>query len=490
MERLTASDSWYLYLETPTVHMHVCGVVVVDPGAASPDLTFERVRDHVAGRVAKVAGFRRRIVGDPFGIDHPVWVEEPVADLDEHLHRHVVRRSHGGALDEFVGRYCSVPLDRSRPLWDMVWVEGLPGGRSALVTKFHHALVDGVTGVGLVAHLLDTSAAPVDDGRPHVPRAERPPGPVGATRDAVIGRVTDPLRPVRAARRAGRAALGLTGASLGSVLGRDHATTPLSTPRTPFNGTLSARRSVATGGAPLAAVRDVARVTGASVTEVVLAACTTGLRRHLLRNDAPADRPFVCSVPASMRRRRDPSRDVRKVPANLLVPLPVHVEDPREQLRQVRRGVASAGRVQDAIGQAVVGDVAELLPPPALRVGASLWSRLGVADRLPPSHNLIVSSVPGAPVPLYLAGAPVADLYPLGFLTEGVGLSVTVVSNEGDLDVGVIACPDLVPDVAGLLAGMLDGFGILAELAESSETLDLTRPGRVRRRRTPPGAAR
>lgn len=489
MERLTASDSWYLYLETPTVHMHVCGIVVVDPASASRELTFERVRDHVASRVAKVAGFRRRLVGVPFGIDHPVWVEDPSVDLDDHLHRHVVRRSHRGALDDFVGRYCSEPLDRSRPLWDMVWVEGLPEGRAALVTKFHHALVDGVTGVGLVAHLLDTSATPVDDGRTPVPRAERPPGPLSATRDAVLGRVADPLRPVRAARRASRAAMALTGASLGSVLGLDRTATPLSSPRTPFNGTLSARRSVATGSTPLASVSEVTRATGASVTEVVLAACTTGLRRHLLRNDAPTHRPLVCSVPASMRRRRDPGGG-RQIPANLLVPLPVDVEDPVEQLRQIRRGVASAGKVQDAIGPAVVGDVVELVPPPALRIGASLWSRLGVADRLPPAHNLVVSSVPGAPVPLFLAGAPVADLYPLGFLTEGVGLSVTVVSNEGDLDIGIIACPDLVPDVGGLLSGVVDGFGVLAELAESAETLDLTRPGRVRRKRTPPGAAR
>lgn len=489
MERLSASDSWYLYLESPTVHMQVSGVVVLDPAARRPaPLDLAAVRAHVAQRLDSAPEFRRRLVEVPFGLDHPVWVEGGDVDLDVHLRHHVVRRPTATTLDDLVGAFCSEPLDRTRPLWEMLFVEGLPGGAAALVTKLHHALVDGVTGVGVIAHLLDTSPSPVEHAaRRRARPADAAPGAAAVLRDAAVDRLVDPLRPLRAARRTGGAALGLVRTALD---GGPAGTAPVPAPRSPFNGRLTARRSVATGRASLAEVRAASRAADVAVNDVVLAACTVGLRRALLRAGAPVEGPLVASVPASMRRRgrgrRDDGRPPgRRQPANLLVPLPVHLDDPVEVLRAVHRGVLGSGRLQDAVGAANVGDVAELVPPPALRLGSELWSRLGLPDRLPPVHNLVVSSVPGSPVPLYLAGAPVTAMFPFGPLSEGVGLNVTVVADRGHLDVGMVACPDLVDDVAGLLADTLDGLGVLVESLTSDEVVDLTRPADPPARRPP-----
>ena len=475
MERLTAADSWFLYLETPTIHLHVTGVVLLDPSTAPDGLSYKRLRRHLAARLHLLPAFRQRLIEVPLGIDHPVWIEDPDFDLRDHVHHHVLPQP--GTMDElaeFVGGFSSQQLDRAKPLWDMVYVEGLDDGRTALVTKLHHALVDGISGVGIMANLLDTSPdqpdrVPDDD---HVWVPDAVPSRAEAAVDATVNRLRTPLRPLRAALRTGRSVAHMTATTLGTRLrGGDQAAGPLNAPRTPFNSTLSGRRSVAFGTTSLSDIKETRRAFGVTVNDVVLAACTYGLRRTLQRTDSLPSRSLTCSVPVSVHGRpgSDGAGSTNQV-SNMFVHLPVTVEDPVEQLELVHRGAAGAKAVQDAMSPEMIGDVVDLIPPPLFHLGADLWSRVGLSDRLPPVHNLIISNVPGSPIPLYLAGARLVGLFPFGPLMEGTALNVTLLSNMDDMDVGLISCPDLVPDLDGLLDDILEGFDVL--LARARERPD------------------
>jgi diacylglycerol O-acyltransferase len=482
VKRLTASDSWFLYLETPTVHLHVTGVVLLDPSTAPEPLTYHRLVVHVAERLHLIPMFRRRLIEVPLGIDHPVWIEDPDFHLEDHIHHHALAGDRDDEFERFVGGFCSEQLDRARPLWDMVYVEGLEGGRTALVTKLHHALVDGITGVDLMAHLLDTSPdpAPIEaEDPPWLP--DQVPSQPRAAVDASAHRLRTPLRPVRAVWRTLASTARMTVATAGTRFGPgERAAGAFDAPRTPFNSTLTARRCVAFGATSLSDVKETRRAFGVTVNDVVLAACTFGLRRQLERAGAVPDRPLTCSVPVSVHGRG--GGGTNQV-SNMFVHLPVDVADPVEQLDRVHRSAGSAKAVQDAVGPEMIGDVVDLIPPPLFHLGADLWSRIGLPDRLPPVHNLIISNVPGSPVPLYIAGAQLVALYPFGPLMEGTALNVTVLSNLDDLDVGLISCPDLVPDLDVLLADVVEGFATLlrlgreraaAEEGTGAGTVDLT----------------
>jgi diacylglycerol O-acyltransferase / wax synthase len=499
VRRLTAADSWFLYLETPTVHLHVTGVVLLDPSTAPDGLTFGRLQEHISERLHMIPMFRRRLIEVPLGIDHPVWIEDPDFRLGDHVHHHVLGATDAGAeadreFADFVGTFCSQQLDRARPLWDMVYVEGLAGGRTALVTKLHHALVDGITGVDIMAHLLDTSPEPgplTPEDPPWI--ADEVPSPTRAAVDASANRIRTPLRPVRAVWRTLSSTARMTAATMRSRLGPgERAAGAFNAPRTPFNSTLTARRSVAFGATSLSDVKATRRAFGVTVNDVVLAACTFGLRRQLERNGTVPDRPLTCSVPVSVHGKV--SGSTNQV-SSMFVYLPVDEPDPVEQLHRVHTSAGSAKAVQDAMAPEMIGDVVDLIPPPLFHLGADLWSRVGLPDRLPPVHNLIISNVPGSPVPLYIAGAQLVALYPFGPLMEGTALNVTVLSNLDDLDVGLISCPDLVPDLDLLLGDIIQGFDTLHRLgrdatgavagADPDAAVDLTtrKPARTRQRK-------
>jgi WS/DGAT/MGAT family acyltransferase len=328
--------------------------------------------------------------------------------------------------------------------------------------------------MGFMADLLDLSP---DAGPPPAPEVPWVPGrvptTVGTVRDAAWHRVRTPLRPLRASLRMMRSTVGTAGAALRTRRDGVGAAGPFDAPRTPLNSTLTARRSVEFATTLLSATKEVRHAFDVTVNDVVLAACTTGLRRLLIRTDTLGDRPLTCSVPVSVHGRHTAGVDgpVNQV-SDMFVHLPVHLDDPVERLLAVARSTAGAKLVQDAVNPEMIGDVVDLVPPPLFHLGADLWSRARLADRLPPVHNLIVSNVKGSPVPLYLAGARLAALYPFGPLMEGTALNVTVLSHEDDLDVGLISCPDLVPDLDLLMADVLDGFD---ELHQRARALDMDR---------------
>lgn len=468
MERMTASDAWFLYLESPTVHLHVTGLLVLDPTTAPKSLSFAKLRRHVAGRLDLLPMMRRCVVEVPMGIDHAGWIDDPDFDIDQHVH-HCRIKGPGSpdVLAGIVGEYASVPLDRSRPLWDMLVVDGLDDGTTAVVLKMHHCIIDGVTGMDVLAHLLDVTPTP-PRRRAEPFRPERRPSAIETMAEAAWHRVTTPFRPARAAAEVitslGRAATTSVRRRLGGEQAGAH---PLNAPRTVINGTLSSRRVVSYGARPLQDFKTISHGFGVTINDVVLAACTAGLRSYLAARDDLPDRPLVCSVPVSTHGHDQRDGSANQV-SDMFVHLPVQIADPVKRLRSIHRGCQGAKELHESLGSNMIADVIELVPSSLFHAASRLYSVAGLADRLAPVHNVVVSNVVGAPIPLYLAGAEVVAMYPFGPLMEGTGLNITVVSSNGEMNIGLIACPDVVEDVDELLAGMLDGVSDLLSAAHNA----------------------
>lgn len=475
MKRLAGIDAAFLYLETPSMHTHVVGTIILDPATAPEPFDFDRIRELLHERLHLLAPFRRRLAWVPFNITHPVWIEDPDFDLDSHVH-HATLPAPGGLheLAALVGEVASHQVDRRRPLWELWYVDGLhddgtlgsePGTELvAMITKIHHAAIDGVTGADLMAQLFDLSAdTPIGPAEPSTWEADAVPHPVALAADAVVHVLSNPFRLVRTLDRGLR---NLAGAVQHIRSPSDDGASPalpLTAPRVRWSASISSRRTVAFSRVTLDDLRSVKAAFGVTVNDVVLAACTLALRRYLLAHDDLPDIPLICSVPVSVHGQTD--IDSTNQVSAMFVRLPVQLDDPAEVLRSLHGETKAAKVMQSAIGAKTLQEFAQFIPGGVFNQAARLYSSLHLADRHRPVHNVIISNVPGPPVPLYAAGAQVRSVVPLGPLLEGAGLNITVLSNMGNVDFGVVACPDLVPDPWELADAFADAVHQLRDVA-------------------------
>jgi WS/DGAT/MGAT family acyltransferase len=459
MERLSGLDASFLYFETSQMHMHVSIVAIVDPKDAPGGFSFDKVQDLIASRLHLLPPFRRRPVPVPFDLHHPLWVEDPDFDIIHHVRR-ITCPAPGGRkeLAAICGRITSTPLARSRPLWEVWVIEGLKHGRVAVLTKVHHCAVDGASGAELMVHLFsidrDTPAA----GPPvHVP-VETIPGDRELVKQAVVERARTSLEWVRLARRTVGAVRNV--ARLRRAPDADVGATPLTAPRTRFNGAITAHRSVAFTRVPLAEVKGVRKALGVTVNDVVLAICGGALRRYLDDKGELPREPLVAVCPISVRETGSPRPSNNKV-SGMFTSLGTDVADPIERLRRIQRVTRGAKIEHNAIGADMLQNWAEFAAPTTLALAA----RMKLADRHRPIHNLVISNVPGPPFPLYLAGAELIAAYPMGPVFEGAGLNVTVLSYQGSVDFGFNAASSSVPDLWTLADSVQAAFEELKQAA-------------------------
>lgn len=445
MERLTGLDATFLYLETPTHHMHVAMTMVLDPSTMPGGYSFQGIKDFIASRTDRIPPFRRRLVSVPLNLHHPVWVEDPEFDIDHHIRR-IGAPAPGGRreLGEMAAQIASVPLDRSRPLWEMWVVEGLKQDRIAVVSKVHHCAIDGASGAELMVHLfdLDPADAVVTGPPPDLP-SERIPTDVELIGHALTSKVrrTMGLAPLlnQTARSINRVVQGRRSPDglVGAV--------PLTAPRVPWNGPTSGRRDVGFARVPLATVKDVKATLGCTVNDVVLALCAGTLRRYLESHGALPDEPLVAVCPVSVR-TPDDTPGSNKVSA-LFTALATQLDDPLERLEAIRATTKGAKEEHSAVGATMLQDWAEFAGPNVFNLASRLYSGMNLANVHRPVHNVIVSNVPGPPFPLYFAGAETVAAYPMGPVMEGCGLNVTVFSYLDSIDIGFMVDRELVPDV-------------------------------------------
>ncbi|MBW3621087.1 MAG: wax ester/triacylglycerol synthase family O-acyltransferase [Actinobacteria bacterium] len=466
MKQLSGLDTAFLSLETAATPLHVGSAVIID-GATLPDgWGYEAVHDLIASRLDRLPPFRWKLVQVPFGIDLPYWVEDPDFDLEFHLRRSGVPKPGGPReLAEVVARIHARPLDRSRPLWELYIVEGLANGDVALVSKIHHAAIDGVSGAELLTALVDLEPLPPPTGVAVEVEGERQPGRVEMLARGGRGLVKQPFRLARTAVRTARALPGLGGLAEmavpnvarrrvgdGGMLQRPH----LQAPPTPFNGAITQHRVWAFDDLPLDTVKAVKNAAGATVNDVIMTICARALRRYLLEHDALPDRPLQAMIPISVRTDDDRDGMGNQVTA-LVATLATHLEDAREQLTYTSERMQVA-KHSGAVPAQLLQDVTRFGAPALAARAARVATRTRWADRFRLPFNCVISNVPGPPIPLYYAGARIKALYPVSAIADGIGLNITVMSYEDRVGVGLVACRDLVPDLWDLMGMISDAL--------------------------------
>jgi diacylglycerol O-acyltransferase len=463
-ERLTGLDALFLYAETPSMPMHVAVTAILDPSTVPGGYSFEKMRDHLASRVPLVPKLTRRVEQVPFRLHHPIWVDDPDFRVEDHVHRACLDPpGDERALARFVAEMASQPLDRSRALWEFWIVEGLSEGRIALTGKVHHCAIDGVSAADLMPAFFGLSPEP----DPVVPPDGRP-----ATRPSDLELVGWSVADRAVHTGAGIAAIGRVGLAALGVRVRRRTTdngsggTPLATPRTPYNGAITAGRSVAFGRLPLKKVKRVREATGTKVNDVILATAAGALRAHLQGLDELPDQPLVAAVPMSVRPEEQRGKgETGNRLSMLFVPLHSEIADPLERLRVTAADSQSAKQENALFGSRTLADLAEVLDPLGATAALELYSRAGLADRHRPPVNAVVSNVPGPPMPIYLGGAKALRLFPMGPVVESVGINLTVLSYRNHLDVGLLAASALVPDASDVLCHLRPAFDELVDAA-------------------------
>ncbi|MDP9183961.1 MAG: wax ester/triacylglycerol synthase family O-acyltransferase [Actinomycetota bacterium] len=452
MQQLAAMDASFLYFETASMPQHVLGVMVLD--AAGSGFTKEGFRKVLEERLHLLPAFTRTLVEVPLHLDHPYWVHEHDIVLEEHLFFDTCPAPGDlRALGDLVGEIGTTLLDRSRPLWEIHVVDGLEGGQVALVAKLHHATLYGAAGADMMANLLDLepTIGVVE------PAAEEPvephPSLVSLLTKAGVHGLRRPAVAVQGVLGAAKRIGSLPGAAMSSVR------TP---PRSLINGQLTPARQAAFATLDLEQLKAVKNAYGVKVNDVVLAAVTDSLRSYLLaRGDLPK-KALVATVPMNLGAGQ--AAGTNKI-ANLLVPLPVLTVDPVDRLHQVAAASQDQKDASESLGPEALSQMIALVPPLLIKGGASVFDRLRLQKLMPPLLSLVVSNMQGPPIPLYCAGAQVTAVYPMGPLIPSSGLNLTVLSNMGKMDVGLLCCPDLVPDVWEIVEALPRAVQTLLDLA-------------------------
>jgi WS/DGAT/MGAT family acyltransferase len=452
---MSGADASFLYFETPATHMHVLGTLVVDttdnPSWSADDLI--AVLEH---RLDLLKPFRQKLALAMLRLHHPVWVDVPDVDVREHVSR--VKCPAPGTMVELareVASFASVQLDRSRPLWECLVVEDMADNRAAIVFKIHHCAVDGVGAARILSVLFDLGPEGRTEaellGAKAEARALQQPEPsvLDVAVHTVTGLATRPWHTAQVGISAIKAVTGIVGRRGGDA-DTSGGALPLTAPRAPFNGSITPGRSVAYVDVPLDDVKAIKSAVGGTFNDAVTAITGGALRSYLLKRDELPDSSLIAAVPVSVR-GDDTDVAANKV-STMFTSLGTHVADPVERLRAVHQANKVAKGDQKAMGDDLVLRVGQIAPPNTTAALARLYSMLRFADLHPVVHNLVLSNVAGPPFQIYMAGAKVDGIYPLGPVMEGPGLNITVVSYRDRVGFGIIACSDRLPDIDDLAA--------------------------------------
>jgi WS/DGAT/MGAT family acyltransferase len=470
MERLPGIDASFLYMETPTLHMHTIKVALLEP-APGVDYSIARVKRDLRARLHLLPPFRRRIVEVPLGFHHPVWIEDPAFDLDYHVRRTTVPAPGGPReMDAVISEIASTPLDRRRPLWEIWFLEGLAGGRVAAVGKIHHTVADGVAVAGLLANVMTPGLEDLADiGAEDAWRGEPIPSAGALLRDALRdhGRQLTRLPGLVARTVHNLAAVARRRRRPGLVPPRP----VFDAPRTSLNGSLTARRAFASTALPLDDVRRVRAAFGVTLNDVLLAVVAGTLRVHLAaRGERPrgslvAEVPVATDAPGAPRLRGNHL-------SNIFTSLCTDVDDPVTRLRGIHDVMAAAKEFHELLGSDLFESWIQYAPPKLTAGWMRLYAGLHLVDRHRPPVNVIVSCVPGPRSQLAWSGGTLEAIYSVGPIIEGTALNVTAWTYVDRLCVGTLTCPDLLPDPHAIALGLHDALAELVAVAEAVPVVD------------------
>lgn len=448
MKRLGGWDATFIYSDTANVPTHTLKIVLVDTSTVGEKFTFDAFRRVVANRLPALDPLRYQLVDIPLKIHHPMWLEDCDVDIDYHVRRAVLTHPGGRReLDNLIGEIAREPLDHSRPLWEMYFVDGVVDNRVAIVTKVHHALADGVAAANLLARAVDltwnpqagpTGPTPLPSsrellraaGRDHLTQLKRLPKVVG---DTVSG--------VRRLRRRTR-----------DQVRPNEFPSQQSPPRTFLNHVVDPGRRFATAAMSLAEVKQTSKHFGVTINDVVLAIASGALRELLTRRDGRSDQPLIATV--AFNTDPSPERISGNALGGLFVTLPVNVAEPLERLRLVSMSARDAKETNAVLGPDLLGRWINYLPPP-VAPGAYRWLANRDRHRL---YNLSFSNVAGPRRPGHIGSATISELYSVGPLQPGCGMNVTVWSYVDQLNVAVLTDHQTLDDAHQATDALLRAF--------------------------------
>jgi diacylglycerol O-acyltransferase len=457
-DRLSAVDASFLVQEGRSSHMHVGSVLLFE----GPPPAYDEVLEGIESRLHMVPRYRQKLAFPRLQTGRPVWVDDPTFNLEYHV-RHTAL-PHPGELDQLrllAGRIYSQRLDRSKPLWETWLVQGLADGRFALITKTHHSMIDGISGVDLASVLFDTSPVPREiEPEPWAPSPE--PTQAELIADGVKDFVKAPLaaagRVFGAVQRPGAALRGAREAAEG--LGEVAWAGLNPAPSTPLNVPIGPHRRIRWVAAQLDDFKRVKNGLGGTVNDVVLAVVAGALRRWLQSRGVRTEGlELRALVPVSIRTEDEHDTQGNRIAA-MRGPLPVYVEDPVERLRIVSEAMTGLKESKQALGAEVIAGLTGFAPPTILAQA----SRLNFSTRL---FNVIVTNVPGPQFPLYMHGRELQELVPLAFLPEDHALAIAIMSYNGQAYYGLVADYDAMPDLEYVAEAIEESLAELLAAAEA-----------------------
>jgi WS/DGAT/MGAT family acyltransferase len=466
MEELSGLDASFLYLETSKTPMHIGGVSIIEGS-----LNFDVLRQFVKDRLHTVDKLTQKLVMVPINLDRPYWVDDPDFDLSLHLHRTALPHPGGWKeLRSLASRLFSQQLNRERPLWEFIFVEGLdsipqvPKGSVALISKVHHAGFDGKSGADLMAMLYDVSPKSRSIPPPPPKVIEDIPGPISLIAKSAQHFLTRPGKlpallwdTVKSTLKAGY---------LNRSQGASLPTMPYSAPKTRFNDTVGAERVWNSAILDISRVKMLRKsVKGATLNDVVLAICAGALRRFLLDKNELPDKPLVAMVPISTRTTEEKNAMGNQVSA-MYVELATNIEDPIKRLEKIHHNTVIGKLYQDAIDAKSLMGYAELIPFGLASVAARFYTRAAIAKHHSPFFNVVITNVPGPQIPLYLAGHKLIVNMGTAPIFDGMGLIMPICSYNGTISISPTSAVNLMPDLDDFTLYIRESANELEEAAQ------------------------
>lgn len=463
MNHLSGLDAAFLHLESPETPMHVGGLSILELGPEYTGNFMDDVRTHIQNRMHLAPIFQRKLVNMPFDLANPIWVMDDNIDIDYHI-RHVIVPPPATrvTVDRLVARLHSSLLDRSRPLWEMYILDGLPvpadlpeGTRYVgLYSKMHHAALDGMGGQVLMQAIMDLTPVPRKEENPVRNRDRYQVDTYGIAELTASGVAHNVVQSVKLAKnlpRLARKALQVLRPPKDTADAGVERMRWLA-PKTPLNATITNQRSFARFSVPLAEGKKIASINKVSLNDVIMAISAEGMSQYLAVEGCVPSQPMLAAIPVSL--RPEGNTELTNQVSMARMSLATTVKDPIERLQAIHTSATGV--------KALISDVKTILPTDFPSIGApwllsglaSVVARSGIVNAIPPFANVVISNVPGPNVTLYFAGAKQISTFPVSIPYHGMGLNITLQSYNGWLDFGVIACQRLMPDIAELAAQM------------------------------------
>jgi diacylglycerol O-acyltransferase / wax synthase len=446
LQSISGMDATFLYAETPTSPMHVGSVVVIEGS-----LKYEIFRAIISSRLHLIPKLRQRLLYVPLSIDYPYWVDDPNFDLDLHTN-HIALPQPGGwkQLRDVASQVFSEPLEQSRPLWSMTFIEGLnnipqvPPGSVAIVSRIHHVAIDGMAGASLLSVLFDLSNSKGEIPAPKPFNPKPLPNDLQLIMNSTMSFAKDPFKFPRLLTDT------LTATVKAGFLTRVQRsalpTVPFTAPPTPFNGLVSSRRKWNSAILALDRILNLKNLMGTTMNDIMLAICAGALRRYLLEKGKLPQKPLVAMVPISTRTAAE-ANDVDNQIAAMLVQLATNVADPIERLEKISENTNRGKTYQGAVGAKTLAQMAEAVPFGVANQAARLYSRFHLAEKHTPALNVTITNVPGPKIPLFIHGHQLLSVMGMAPVIDGMGLIITIFSYNGLVTVSPTSDAKSMPDI-------------------------------------------